>query len=96
MAPLNQPKYPEWVYRDGKARPANIIGSRMRWMREKLKLTQDELAGRLARYGVSLDYVKVGQIENGKRRVIDWELVAIAKALGVSITWLISGDEEAW
>ena len=65
-------------------------------MREKLRLTQDELSGKLARYGITLDYVKVGQIENGKRRVIDWELVAIAKALGVSITWLISGDEDTW
>ena len=65
-------------------------------MREKLQLTQDELAGRLARYGVTLDYVKIGQIENSKRRVIDWEVVALAKALGVSIVWLLSGDEDSW
>ncbi|WP_026100965.1 helix-turn-helix domain-containing protein [Synechococcus sp. PCC 7336] len=79
-----------------RSRSANIVGPRVRWMREKLQLTQDELAGRLARYGITLDYVKIGQIENGKRRVIDWELVAMAKALGVSITWLLSGDEESW
>ena len=94
---MNQTPQPfETAQRQTRSRPANIIGPRVRWMREKLRLTQDELAGRLARYGISLDYVKVGQIENGKRRVIDWELVAIAKALGVSITWLISGDEETW
>jgi hypothetical protein len=40
-----------------------------------------------------LDYVKIGQVEKGKRRVIDKELVAFAKALGVSVTWLLSGDE---
>ncbi len=74
--------------------PANLIGIRVRWMREKLHLTQDELAGRLARFGVQLDYVKIGQVENGKRRVIDRELVAFAKALGVGVTWLLSGDEE--
>lgn len=73
---------------------ANLIGSRVRWMRERLQLTQDQLAGRLARYGIHLDYVKIGQIEKGKRRVIDKELVAFAKALGVSITWLLSGDED--
>jgi transcriptional regulator with XRE-family HTH domain len=72
---------------------ANLIGERVRWVREKLQLTQDQLAGRLARYGVHLDYVKVGQVEKGKRRVIDKELVAFAKALGVSVTWLLSGDE---
>ncbi len=74
--------------------PVNLIGSRVRWMRERLHLTQDQLAGRLTRHGVQLDYVKIGQIEKGKRRVIDKELVAFAKALGVSITWLLSGDEE--
>ncbi len=75
------------------SQPANLIGPRVRWMRERLQLTQDDLSGRLARYGVHLDYVKIGQIENGKRRVIDWELVGFAKALGVSINWLLSGDE---
>lgn len=72
----------------------NLIGGRVRWMRERLQLTQDQLAGRLVRYGIYLDYVKIGQIEKGKRRVIDKELVAFAKALGVSITWLLSGDED--
>jgi transcriptional regulator with XRE-family HTH domain len=63
-------------------------------MRERLQLTQDQLAGRLSRYGIHLDYVKIGQIEKGKRRVIDRELVAFARALGVSITWLLSGDTD--
>jgi HTH-type transcriptional regulator, cell division transcriptional repressor len=74
--------------------PANMIGTRVRWMRERLRLTQDELAGKLAHYGVHLDYVKIGQIENRKRRVVDWELVGFAKSLGVSVNWLLSGDEE--
>ncbi|WP_287127577.1 helix-turn-helix domain-containing protein [Candidatus Cyanaurora vandensis] len=73
---------------------ANLIGLRVRWMRERLQLTQDELAGRLSHYGVHLDYVKIGQIENRRRRVVDWELVGFAKSLGVSVNWLLSGDEE--
>jgi len=73
---------------------ANLIGVRVRWMRERLQLTQDELAGRLAHYGVHLDYVKIGQIENRKRRVVDWELVGFAKSLGVSVNWLLCGDED--
>ncbi len=72
---------------------ANLIGGRVRWMRERLQLTQDQLAGRLARYGIHLDYVKIGQIEKGKRRVMDKELIAFARALGVSVTWLLSGDD---
>ena len=72
----------------------NLIGQRVRWMRERLQLTQDELSGRLSRFGVHLDYVKIGQVEKGKRRVIDRELVAFARALGVSIMWLLSGEED--
>ncbi len=74
-------------------RPTNLIGPQVRYLRERLGLTQDELAGRLCRYGLELDYVKIGQIENGKRRVVDWELVGFARALGVSVTWLLCGED---
>ena len=77
----------------GSPPPTNLIGPQVRWMRERLGLTQDELAGRLSRYGLELDYVKIGQIENGKRRVVDWELVGFARALGVSVNWLLCGED---
>jgi transcriptional regulator with XRE-family HTH domain len=77
-------------------RKVNLIGPRVRWMRERLLLTQDDLAGKLACYGVELDYVKIGQVENERRRVTDWELVGFAKALGVSVEWLLSGKEGMW
>lgn len=73
--------------------PVNLIGPRVRWMRERMGITQDELSGRLSRYGLALDYVKIGQIENGKRRVVDWELVGFARALGVSLDWLLCGED---
>jgi transcriptional regulator with XRE-family HTH domain len=72
--------------------PTNLIGPQVRWMRERLGITQDELAGRLSRYGLELDYVKIGQIENGKRRVVDLELLGFARALGVSVDWLLCGE----
>ncbi|MBC7881428.1 MAG: helix-turn-helix transcriptional regulator [Anaerolineae bacterium] len=79
--------------RESSPQPTNLIGPQVRWMRERLSLTQDELAGRLSRYGLELDYVKIGQIENGKRRVVDLELVGFARALGVSVDWLLCGRE---
>jgi transcriptional regulator with XRE-family HTH domain len=57
-----------------------------------LRLTQDELAGKLARYAVPLDRAAIAKIENNHRRVLDFELKALARALRVSVDWLL-GDE---
>lgn len=65
----------------------NVIGPQLR----RLRLTQnppvslEDLAGRLAARGVSLDRSGIGRIENRKRYVLDYELKAIADALRVSI-----------
>jgi len=56
------------------------------------QLTQDALSGKLARVGVQLDRAAVAKIENGYRRVLDYELKALAQVLGVEVSWLI-GDE---
>ena len=53
------------------------------------KLTQDQLAGRLAAVGVVLDRVTVAKIETGLRCVYDFEVLAFAKALEVDVLWLL-------
>jgi len=55
-------------------------------------MTQDALSGRLARLGIHLDRAAIAKIENGHRRVLDFELKALAAALGVQVNWLL-GDE---
>jgi transcriptional regulator with XRE-family HTH domain len=52
-------------------------------------LTQDQLSGRLARQSVSLDRAAIAKIELGIRRVLDYEAVALAKALKVDVRWLL-------
>ena len=52
------------------------------------KITQEDMAGRLARQGVQLIQSQVAKIENGERPVLDYELAAIAKALKVPIQTL--------
>jgi len=72
----------------------NIVGRRIAEARNSRKpeLTQDALSGRLARLGVHLDRAAIAKIENSYRRVLDYELKALAEALGVQVDWLL-GDK---
>lgn len=78
----------------GAVKRVNIVGHRVREARRKRKtpLTQDQLSGKLAVLGVSLDRAGISKIENGQRRVLDFEALALAKALGVSTDWLLRGE----
>ena len=74
---------------------SNIIGPRVREARlaHKPPLTQDQLSGKLAAVGVSIDRAGVSKIEIGARSVFDYEVKAFAKVLGVSAAWLL-GDKK--
>jgi hypothetical protein len=58
----------------------------------KPALTQDSLSGKLARIGIQLDRAAIAKIETNHRRVLDYELKALADVLGVDVGWLL-GDE---
>jgi hypothetical protein len=73
----------------------NIIGVRVREARRKSspRITQDDLSGKLAKAGVQLDRVAIAKIETGSRCAFDFEVKAIAAALGVSVSWLLDVRE---
>lgn len=73
----------------------NIVGSRIREARLRLKpeVSQSDLAGRLANVGLDMDRPTITRIENGKRYVRDYEILAMARALKVSVAWLF-GEEK--
>ncbi|MEO5803024.1 MAG: helix-turn-helix transcriptional regulator [Verrucomicrobiota bacterium] len=73
----------------------NLIGERVKKARADAKppLTQDELSKKLSKLGASIDRAGIAKIETGIRGVLDYELVAIAKALGVKVTWLLGVKE---
>ena len=71
----------------------NLVGERVKEARGRAELTQDELSRKLAKQGVSIDRDGVAKIETGIRGVLDFELVALAKALGVKVTWLLGVKE---
>ena len=74
----------------------NVIGERVRLARERAKprITQVDLAARLQIEGLRLERVAISKIETGYREVTDVEAVAIAKALGVTVSWLLGDSEE--
>jgi ribosome-binding protein aMBF1 (putative translation factor) len=68
----------------------NVIGARVRQARQQARprMSQDDLAGRLAARGIVLDQTAVSRIENLTRYVMDYEALALARCLKVSIGWL--------
>lgn len=71
----------------------NLVGERVKEARGSAQLTQDELSQKLGKLGVSIDRAGVAKVETGIRGVLDFELVAFAKALGVKVTWLLNLKE---
>jgi hypothetical protein len=73
----------------------NIIGRRVAEARQNCKpaLTQDALSGKLAQIGVQLDRAAIAKIENNHRHVLDYELKALARVLGVDANWLLGAEK---
>ncbi len=74
----------------------NIVGGRIADARRNSNpaLTQDALSGRLARLGIQLDRSAVAKIETYSRHVLDYELKALADALGVEVNWLLGNERK--
>lgn len=74
-----------------KRQSRNIIGDRIREARLPFDppLTQDQLAGRLAREGIQIDRVALAKVETGIRCAFDFEVKALAAVLKVDANWLL-------
>ena len=71
----------------------NLVGGRVKEARGKTQFTQEGLSQKIAKLGVSIDRAGIAKIEAGIRGVLDFELVALAKALDVKVTWLLGMKE---
>lgn len=71
----------------------NLIGGRLKLLRERDKLSQRDLAHRFQLIGLDMDKNVITRIETNKRYVTDLELQAIAKIFHVSYEYLIDGTE---
>lgn len=76
---------------------ANIIGGRLRQARtgaglKRPSLTQEELARRLPPE-LGLTRHSIAKIEAGSRAAKDYEVAALADALGIDVRWLLEAAE---
>lgn len=79
------------IYRpDGKC---NVCGSRIKKARKKANLSQEELASKLQLNGLFVTQNVISRIEIGVRIVPDYELIYLAKALGVTVYYLIGLED---
>jgi transcriptional regulator with XRE-family HTH domain len=75
----------------------NIVGNRIRQARKSAKppITQMDLVARLQVQGIRIDRSALSKIEIGRRPVTDIEAVAFAKALKVSVAWLLEETNDS-
>lgn len=66
----------------------NVIGPRVRQLRESQNLTQDELAARCNLIGWSISRGTLAKIEAQVRRITDSEVALLATALKVDVAVL--------
>lgn len=67
----------------------NISGDRIREARQKLRLSQIDLAARMQVEGINVERDSISRIEIGTRFIPDYEIPLFAKVLHVSVDWLL-------
>ena len=71
----------------------NLVGTRLKLLRAREKMSQRDLARRLQLMGFDMDKNVITRIETSKRYVTDLEIRALAKVFKVSYQYLIDGEE---
>lgn len=73
----------------------NICGDKVRLGRamHKPPLRQEDLARKINLMGMEMTPLIISRIEKNQRHVCDAELMMLAKALGVTMDWLCSGED---
>ena len=75
------------IYWDGKSK--NIIGAKIKQLRINKNLTQKALAEKLQLEGYKFSDLTILRIEQGKRFVPDYEVLALATFFGVTTDYLL-------
>lgn len=79
------------IYWDGKSK--NIIGPMIKKLRKEQGLTQKELAEHLQLQGQEFSDLTILRIEQGKRFVPDYEVVALAEYFNISTDTLLGNSK---
>ena len=71
----------------------NLIGARVENARRNQGMKQKELLAQLQVRGVDLNASGLSKLEGQIRYGTDTELLALSQILGVSVMWLLTGEE---
>lgn len=74
---------------------AQAVGARVRARRDALELTQEHLRAKMELLQVFVSRTQYSRIENGEALPDAAELIALRAILGVSLDWLLLGEESA-
>ena len=72
----------------------NLIGARVEAARKNQGMKQKDLLAQLQVNGVDMNASGLSKLEGQIRLVTDFELVALAEILNVSVNWLLGRNEE--
>ena len=70
----------------------NLIGARVEQARKGLGMKQKELLAQLQVNGVDMNASALSKLERQMRSVNDFEIVALANILNVSVDWLLGRE----
>lgn len=71
----------------------NIAGARVEQRRKAIGMKQKDLLTQLQVRGVDLNASGLSKLEGQIRSINDYELVALADVLGVSVNWLLGLED---
>ena len=71
----------------------NVVGARVEARRKELGIKQKELLALLKEQNIEIKASGLSKLEGQIRSVPDYELVALSKALDVSVNWLLGLEE---
>lgn len=71
----------------------NIAGAKVEQRRRAIGMKQKDLLTQLQVRGVDLNASGLSKLEGQIRSINDYELVALADVLGVSVNWLLSLED---
>ena len=73
-------------------KPLNETGANIRRARQGAGMSQEQLASALREQQFEVSRQTISQMENGKQRILEFQLAGMAKALHVSIDALYECD----
>ena len=72
----------------------NIISARVKELRIKLDLSQEQLAARMQTMNVNMDQQMISKIEKNNRQVTDFELACLCKCLETTPNEMLAGFDK--